>query len=78
MRKLSNTGRQRLRLLLGALSGGACSLAMAMTLIVYGAPYDPMWWWVMALILVAAFLAPALLILPIEWVIKGYREDKSG
>lgn len=77
MGQSSNTGRRRLRVLLGASSGATCALAMAIVLIVYGAPYDPMWWWVMALILAAAFLAPALLAFPIEWVIRGYREDKG-
>ena len=77
MSGLSKTGRQRLRLLLGAISGGLCSLAMLMVLIVYGAPYDPMWWFVMAAILVAAFLGPSLLVRPIEWVIEGYQDTKS-
>ncbi len=77
MSGLSKTGRQRLRLLLGAISGGLCFLAMLMVLIVYGAPYDPMWWFVMAAILVATFLGPSLLVRPIEWVIEGYQDTKS-
>ncbi len=75
MEKSSNSGRRRLTILLSCLSGGACALAMAMVLIVYGAPYDPMWWWVMAAMLLAAFALPRLLVFPIEWVIAGYRKE---
>ena len=74
---LSNADRQRLRLLLGAISGGICFFAMAMVLVVYGTPYDPLWWFVMVGILITAFLGPSLLVRPIEWVIEGYRENKG-
>ncbi len=74
MSEHSNRGRQRLRLLLGAVSAVLCALAMAAVLVVYGTPYNPLWWWVMGAILAAAFLVVPLLASPIEWVIKGYQE----
>jgi hypothetical protein len=66
------TGRRRLSILLALVSGGLCFMAMAATVIVYGTPYDPMWWWAMGGILLAAVFAPVLLVAPIEWVIEGY------
>lgn len=76
MSKLSiNKGRPRLRVLLGALSGGACLVAMALLLVFYGTPYDPVWWAVMAAALAAACLLPSLFIPAIEWVIEGYSAD---
>jgi hypothetical protein len=44
----------------------------------YGAPYNPMWWWVMAAILAAATLLPLCLVPAIEWVMAGYRGDRNG
>lgn len=69
-------GRRRVGLLLSGISGGLCVLAMAAVLIVVGAPYNPMWWLVMAAILVAALAVPRALIPAIEWVIEGYREGE--
>ena len=74
MSAVSKRGRQRLRLLLGAVSGGLCVFAMAAVLVFYGPPYNPLWWAVMGAILAAAFLVVPLLASPIEWVIKGYLE----
>ena len=50
---------------------------MAATVVVYGLPYDPMWWWVMGGILLAAVLAPVLLVAPIGWVIEGYMREEG-
>ena len=76
MSEHSNRGRQRLRLLLSALNGSLCALAMATVLVLYGTPYDSLWWWVMGAVLAAAFLVAPLFVFPIEWVIKGYLERK--
>lgn len=61
-----------MRLLLCGASGGLCALAMAAVLVVYGAPYEAMWWWVMGAILLAAFIAPVAIVPLVEWVIEGY------
>lgn len=45
---------------------------MAAVLVVYGAPYEAMWWWVMGAILLAAFIAPVAIVPLVEWVIEGY------
>lgn len=45
---------------------------MAMVLVFYGTPYNPVWWWVMGAILVVAFVLPAALVPWIEWVMIGY------
>jgi hypothetical protein len=50
---------------------------MAAFLLVYGTPYNPVWWWIMAAILVAAVLLPLSLVPAIEWVIAGYRSDRT-
>lgn len=65
-------GRRRLRLTLGGVGGGLCALAMAAVLVVYGTPFDPVWWWVMGAVLIAAFLGPMAIVPVIEWVIQGY------
>ena len=76
MTKLSKTrGRPRLRILLGALNGGTCLIAMVLVLIFYGTPYDPIWWPIMAAILAGACLLPSLIVPAIEWVIDGYNSD---
>ncbi len=69
-------GRRRLTVVLSIASGGTCSGAMGAVLYLYGAPYDPLWWWLMAAILAASFVAPAIVVVPaIEWVIAGYRDE---
>jgi hypothetical protein len=68
-------GRRRFGLLFGAASGGLCGAMMAVVLIVYGAPYNRLWWFVMAAILVAACFIPRLLVRPLEWVFEGYRDE---
>ena len=73
MEKLPREGRRRLIVLLSLLSGGTCAFAMAAVLIFYGTPYDTLWWWVMGAILAAAFAAGRILVIPVEWVIAGYR-----
>lgn len=50
-------------------------MAMGAVLLFYGLPYNPMWWWVMAAILAAAFVLPRLLVPVAEWVIDGYRDQ---
>ena len=68
-------GRKRLRRLLCGVSFLTCAAMMAAVLVGYGTPYNPLWWVVMAAILIAAALGPLLLLAPIEWVIAGYRQD---
>ncbi len=68
-------GRRRFGLLFGTASGGLCAAMMAVVLIVYGAPYNRLWWFVMAAILVAACLIPRLLVRSLEWVFDGYRDE---
>jgi hypothetical protein len=71
-------GRKRLSILLCSLSGVSCAALMAAVLLLYGTPYNPLWWWVMAAILIAAFLLPLALVPAIEWVIDGYRDQNPG
>lgn len=68
-------GGKRLRLLLCGTSGLACAAAMAVFMFLFGTPYDPIWWWVMGLILGLAIVLPRWYALAVEWVIAGYRED---
>ncbi len=72
-----NEGRRRLALLMSATSGALCALAMIVVLVVYGTPYNPVWWGVMAAILVAAVLVPRALVPAVEWVIDGYRDARE-
>ena len=72
---VQGVGRRRLRLLLCSVSGGLCATAMALVLIVYGTPFNPMWWLVMGGILAAAFVVPMVVVPVVEWVIAGYLED---
>lgn len=71
-------GRRRLSILLSGLSGTACIALMAAVLVLYGTPYNPLWWWIIAAIIAASFLLPLALVSPIEWVIEGYREERTG
>lgn len=73
----SRKGRQRLSALLCGLSGALCAALMAVVLLTYGPPYNPLWWWVMAAVLAAAFLLPLALVSAIEWVMDGYRDERS-
>jgi hypothetical protein len=45
---------------------------MGVFLWLYGTPYNPVWWWVMGAILIAAWILPRGLVAAIEWVIEGY------
>ena len=74
----ANKGRRRLSILLCGLSGAACTTLMAAVLLLYGTPYNPLWWWGMAAIVVATFLLPLALVPAIEWVIHGYLEERPG
>ncbi|MCG8354610.1 MAG: hypothetical protein MI920_03480 [Kiloniellales bacterium] len=75
MPKLGGEGRRRLTLVLCGLSGAACAAAMALVLLLYGMPFDPTWWWVMAAILAASFVLPRAFVPVAEWVIDGYRQQ---
>jgi len=69
-------GRRRLAIVLGAVSAGLMATLMAVVLVFYGAPYSPVWWAVMAVILVVAYLAPRFVLVPaVEWVMAGYAAD---
>ena len=70
-------GRRRFRLVSVSLSGGLCTLFMVVVLIVYGTPYNPVWWPVMAVILAASFVGPALVAPLFEWVLKGYLQGQD-
>ena len=74
MTSARHEGRRRLGLVLGALSGGLCAALMGLVLVFYGPPVNPVWWAVMAAILVAATVAPRLLAPAFEWVLAGYRD----
>lgn len=69
-----NEGQRRLTLLLCGLGGAGCAGAMLLVLLLYGAPYEPYWWAVMAIVLALAFVAPRALVPIVEWVIDGYRD----
>ena len=75
---MARKGRRRLSALLCGLSGTSCAALLAAVLLLYGTPYNPLWWWIMAAILVAAFLLPLALVSAIEWVMEGYRDDTPG
>jgi len=75
---LATTGGKRLRLLLCGLSGGGCLLMMAAVLVFYGRPYNPLWWWVMGAILLAAIVLPLALASAIEWVMRGYSDARGN
>jgi hypothetical protein len=72
----STEGRRRLGLLLSLLGGTSCAIAMALVLLLYGTPYKPLWWLVMAVILIAVTLLARFVARPIEWVIEGYLTDE--
>jgi len=59
------------------LGGTSCALAMALVLILYGTPYNPIWWWVMGAILLAACAVPRLLAPVVEWTLDGYLQDRA-
>ena len=71
-------GRRRLQIVLGTLGGAGYVALMAIVLKIYGTPYNPRWWWVMAAILVAILLAPRLLARPLEWIVEGYRSGDDA
>ncbi len=71
----ANIGRRRLSLLLCGLSAASCILLMAGVLLFYGTPYNPLWWWIMGAIVVAAAVLPLSLVMAIEWVMAGYRSQ---
>jgi hypothetical protein len=73
--ELVSEGTRRLRLVLSSSAAAAILVAYIVLLTVYGRPYWPGWWIVMAAILVVAFLAGRALVPVFEWVIAGYRTD---
>ena len=73
----SGRGRRRLRMLLSFLFGGGALFAVVLVLVGYRLPYNPVWWLVLGLIVMGAFLAPLLLVPAIEWVMEGYAEDQK-
>lgn len=75
---MANKGRRRLSILLCGLSGATCIASMIAVLLLYGTPYNSLWWWIMVAIVIAAFLLPLALVSAIEWVMDGYREEHSG
>lgn len=75
---MAKEGRRRLSILLCSLSGISCAVLMVAVLLLYGSPYNSLWWGVMAAVLVAAFLLPLTLVSAIEWVIDGYRDRRPG
>jgi len=74
----ARSGRRRLTILLCGLSGGTCALSMAAFVLLYGKPYNSMWWWVMAAILAASIAVPRALVTAIEWVMEGYRQEPAA
>ena len=77
MAGVGNEGQRRLGVLLCGLGGAGCAGAMLLVLLLYGAPYNSIWWGVMAVILAAAFVAPRALVPLVDWVIEGYREARD-
>lgn len=72
----SGHGRRRLSIVVGAVCGTTCLLAMALVLVVYGPPYNAVWWWVMAAILAVSCLLGRIVAPAVEWVLEGYLEDR--
>ena len=68
-------GPRRLGLVLSLLGGGHCALLMGLVLLIYGVPHNPVWWAIMAIILVGAVAGPHGLLPVVDWVIDGYRRD---
>ncbi len=68
-------GRRRLGLVLSTAGGVVCAAMMAVVLVVWGTPYNPLWWLVMAVILTAAVAVPWALLPLADWIIDGYRQD---
>lgn len=75
MKGRARLGPKRLALLLSGSSGLACAAMMGVVLVVYGTPYNPLWWGVMAAIETAALVLPLALLPLVDWVIAGYRQD---
>lgn len=71
-RAVHREGRRRLRFVLAAASIGACAAAMLAVLVFYGTPYNPVWWAVMAAILLSSAIMGAMCAPIVEWVIAGY------
>lgn len=76
-RTIHREGRRRLRLLLAAASSGACAAAMVAVLVFYGTPYNPLWWAVMAAILLSSAIMGAMCAPIVEWVIAGYLVERE-
>ena len=61
-----------MRLVLVGLGGASSAAAMAIVLVFYGTPYNPVWWVAMAGVLVFSAAVATLFAPIIEWVIAGY------
>lgn len=73
----ASKGRLRLTILLCSLSGFSCAILIVAVLLLYGMPYDLRWWWWMGGVLAAAFILPRALVVAIEWVMEGYRQQST-
>ncbi len=73
---LGGDGRRRLSIFVGTICGAGSMITMALVIIIYGAPYDPIWWAVMAAILVVCCLLGRIIAPAVEWVLEGYLEGR--
>lgn len=71
-------GTRRLRIALAAGFLAGLLAALALILVLYGAPYWRGWWVVIAAILVAAVPGGILVAHLVEWVVAGYRVDAEA
>ncbi len=72
-REVHGEGRRRLRLALAGFGAGTCGAAMALVLVFYGTPFNPIWWAAMAAVMGGSTAVATLFAPLIEWVIAGYR-----
>lgn len=70
---LPSQGTRRLRIVLSAGSLAGLLVALALILVLYGAPYWRGWWLVIAAILLAAVPGGIVVAHLVEWVVAGYR-----
>jgi len=75
---LPSQGTRRLRIALSAGSLAGLLAALALILVLYGAPYWRGWWVVIAAILVASVPGGILVAHLVEWVVAGYRGDAEA
>lgn len=75
---LPSQGTRRLRIALSAGSLAGLLAALALILVLYGAPYWRGWWVVIAAILVASVPGGILVAHLVEWVVAGYQGDAEA